>query len=229
MSKTRFILVLTCFVAIMMIFVGISMQRDLNKNRVVNSVQVKEYKINNMAASTNMLFKESENEEFKNNKKMLFEEVEMETAPASIIVPPRIEVYEGMTLDELAEKLNRHLGNDIIAGKGKLIATECINRGVDPYIATSIILHETGCKTKCSNLARYCYNFGGQKGKPSCNGGSFKKFDSIDEGLVGMISNLYKNYYAMGLNTVELIAPKYCEGNTWAGKINWFVNNIRNN
>lgn len=229
MSKTRLILVLTCVVAVMMIYLGISMQIDLNKNKVVNKVQVKEFKINNMAASTNMIFKESKNEEFKSNKKILFEEVEMETAPASIIVPPRIEVYEGMTLDELAEKLNRHLGNDIIAGKGKLIATECINRGVDPYVATSIILHETGCKTKCSNLARYCYNFGGQKGKPSCNGGSFKKFDSIDEGLVGMISNLYKNYYAMGLNTVETIAPKYCEGNTWAGKINWFVNHIRNN
>ena len=41
-------------------------------------------------------------------------------------------------------------------------------------------------------------------------------------------NNLYKNYYAMGLNTVETIAPKYCEGNTWAGKINWFVNSIRN-
>lgn len=229
MSKTRLILVLTCFVATMMIYVGISMQRDLEKNKVVNRVQVKEYKINNMAASTNMIFKDSQNEEFKPNKNLLFEEVKMETAPASIIVPPRIEVYEGMTLDELAEKLNRHLGNDIIAGKGKLIATECINKGVDPYVATSIILHETGCKTKCSNLARYCYNFGGQKGKPSCNGGSFKKFNSIDEGLVGMINNLYKNYYAMGLNTVELIAPKYCEGNTWAGKINWFVNNIRNN
>ena len=132
------------------------------------------------------------------------------------------------TQEELAEKLNRNLGNDIIAGKGMLIASECINKGVDPYVATSIILHETGCKTKCSNLARYCYNFGGQKGKPSCNGGSFKKFDTIDAGLVGMINNLYKNYYAMGLNTVETIAPKYCEGNTWAGKINWFVNSIRN-
>lgn len=227
MRKTRFILVLTCFVAVMMIYVGLSMQKNLSNGKIVNKINFNDFKINNMAASTNMILKDSENEEFKSNN-LLFQEVEMEVAPASVIVPPRIEVYEGMTLDELAEKLNRNLGNDIIAGKGKLIATECINKSVDPYVATSIILHETGCKTHCSNLARYCYNFGGQKGKPSCNGGSFKKFDSIDEGLVGMINNLYKNYYAMGLNTVELIAPKYCEGNTWAGKINWFVNSIRN-
>lgn len=227
MRKTRFILVLTCFVAVMMIYVGLSMQKNLSNGKIVNKINFNDFKINNMAASTNMILKDSENEEFKSNN-LLFQEVEMEVAPASVIVPPRIEVYEGMTLDELAEKLNRNLGNDIIAGKGKLIATECINKGVDPYVATSIILHETGCKTKCSNLARYCYNFGGQKGKPSCNGGSFKKFDTIDAGLVGMINNLYKNYYAMGLNTVETIAPKYCEGNTWAGKINWFVNSIRN-
>ena len=228
MRKTRVILVVTCFVAIMMIYVGLSMQKKLDNRKIINKINYKDFNINNMAASTNMILKDSENEEFKSSDNLLFEEVEMEIAPASVIIPPRIEVYEGMTLDELAEKLNRNLGNDIIAGKGKLIATECINKGVDPYVATSIILHETGCKTRCSNLARNCYNFGGQKGKPSCNGGSFKRFDSIDEGLVGMINNLYKNYYAMGLNTVELIAPKYCEGNTWAGKINWFVNSIRN-
>lgn len=225
--KTRFILIVTCIVAVIMINVGLSMQREYaNQNNIkINDLN---FKIQNMSASTNMIVKESESEEFQPEKKLLLTEVEMETAPASVIIPPRVEVYEGMTLEELADKLNRNLGNDIIAGKGMLIASECINKGVDPYVATSIILHETGCKSKCSNLARYCYNFGGQKGKPSCNGGSFKKFDTIDEGLVGMINNLYKNYYAMGLNTVETIAPKYCEGNTWAGKINWFVNSIRN-
>lgn len=227
MNKTRFILILTCIVAVMMIYIGLSMNKEYAKK---NNIKINDlnFKIQNMSASTNMIVKESESEEFQPAKRLDLTEVKMEAAPASIIVPQRIEVYEGMTIEELAEKLNRNLGNDIIAGKGMLIASECINKGVDPYVATSIILHETGCKTKCSNLARYCYNFGGQKGKPSCNGGSFIKFDTIDAGLVGMINNLYKNYYAMGLNTVETIAPKYCEGNTWAGKINWFVNSIRN-
>ncbi len=227
MNKTRFILILTCIVAILMIYLGISLQQEYAGKNTAKMNDLN-YKIQNMSASTNMIVKTSTSEEFQPEKKMLLTEIEMEMAPSSIIIPPRVEVYEGMTLEELAEKLNRNLGNDIIAGKGMLIASECINKGVDPYVATSIILHETGCKTKCSNLARYCYNFGGQKGKPSCNGGSFRQFDTIDEGLVGMINNLYKNYYAMGLNTVETIAPKYCEGNTWAGKINWFVNSIRN-
>ena len=155
--------------------------------------------------------------------------VEMEVTPASIYIPPRVEVYDGLTLEELGEKLNRHLGDDYIAGKGPLIAQLCLETGVDPYIAVSIILHETGCGTKCSNLARYCNNVGGQKGSPGCNGGSFKKFDTLDDGIRGFINNLSKNYFSQGRTTVETIAPKYCEGNTWAGKINYFVNKIRNN
>ena len=33
--------------------------------------------------------------------------------------------------------------------------------------------------------------------------------------------------HAYGLNTVEKIAPKYCEGNTWAGMINWYIKQIK--
>ena len=51
-------------------------------------------------------------------------------------------VYDGMTLDELSEKLNRSL-NSTISGKGYLIASHSLEMGVDPYMATAIILHET--------------------------------------------------------------------------------------
>ena len=153
----------------------------------------------------------------------------METAPASIIVPPRVEVYEGQTLEELAARLNRHLGNDIVAGKGELIATESLNKGVDPYIVVAIIAQESGCtgSNGCSNLARYCYNFGGQKGKPSCNGGAFRQFDTVDEGLVGLINNLSKNYFGMGLNTPELMNRKYAGSTTWATQVNNYVEKIK--
>ena len=227
MKKLRVINLLTFFVGIIMISIGLVLQSSTTTG--LRSNINKEFSVNNMAASTNMIFKDKENKEENDNNNLLLTEVVMETAPASVIIPPRVEVYEGMTLEELGDKLNRNLGNDIVAGKGMLIAAECVNKGVDPYVATAILLHETGCGSSCSNLARYCYNFGGQKGGPSCNGGAFKKFNSIDEGLVGLINNLYKNYYSVGLNTVEKIAPKYCEGNEWAGKINWFVNKIRNN
>ena len=228
MRRMRVICLFTTFVGILMISIGLVLQNDA-ETTMNTTTKIGEFDIKNMAASTNMIVKEVEKEEPKETLSLT--EVEMETAPASVIVPPRVEVYEGQTLEELAERLNRHLGNDIVAGKGELIATESLNKGVDPYIVVAIIAQESGCtgSNGCSNLARYCYNFGGQKGKPSCNGGAFRQFDTVDEGLVGMIDNLSRNYFAIGLTTPETIGPKYCEGNEWAGHITWFVNKIRNN
>ena len=185
---------------------------------------IKEFDIKNMAASASLLTKEEKKEEAPETN-LLLSEVVMETAPAAIIIPPRIEVFEGMTLEEIAAQLEKTLKNDV-SGKGMVIAKKCIELGVDPFIATAIIMHETGCgQSQCSSLARNCYNFGGQKG-PGC--GAYRRYYSVDEGLEGMINNLYKNYYAYGLTTVEAIGPKYAEGDTWVGKINWYVNKIRN-
>lgn len=155
--------------------------------------------------------------------------IQMEIAPASVIVPPRIEVYEKMTIDELAEKLNRNLGSGYIAGKGYLIASQCIEKGVDPYVAVAIMLHETGCKYNCSSLVKTCNNVGGQKGSPGCNGGAYKAYATLDDGIVGFINNLQRNYYSKGLNTIETIAPKYAASSAWPAKIRSYVEQIRAN
>ena len=137
----------------------------------------------------------------------------------------RVEVYNGMTLDEVANQINKSLKAEI-SGKGMVIAKKSIELGVDPYLATAIILHETGCgQGRCSKIARECYNFGGQKGS-GC--GAYRRYSSIDEGLEGMITNLYNNFYSKGLTTVESIGPRYAESGTWVSKINWYINKIKN-
>lgn len=211
----------------MMISIGLVIQNS-DKVNEKQSANIYNFKIQNMSASANMIVRNN-TEKKESPTQMVFQEVEMETAPASVIAPPRVEVYESMTLEELSDKLNRSLGSDIVAGKGGIIASECINKGVDPYIATAILLHETGCGSSCSNLSRTCYNFGGQKGAPGCNGGAYKQFSSIDEGLVGLIDNLYNNYFSKGLTTPETIGPRYAESGTWVSKINWYIEKIRNN
>ena len=228
MKRTKVLCIITIFVAVMMISIGLVIENDLSSSYKYSS-DIYNFKIQNMAASSNMIVKSVKTKNENEIVKPTFKEVEMETSPASVIIPPRVEVYESMTLEELGEKLNRSLGSDIVAGKGSLIAAECINKGVDPYIATAILLHETGCGSSCSSLSRTCYNFGGQKGAPGCNGGSYKQFSSIDEGLVGLIDNLNNNYFSKGLNTVESIGPRYAESGTWVSKINWYVEKIRNN
>lgn len=213
-----------------MISTGMVVQSKTSLSSPSTITAFEEIDIKNMAASTNMLIKNTEatSDTPAESPSGDLIALEMETAPASIIIPPRIEVYEAMTIEELATKLNRNLGTGYLAGKGLVVANRCIELGVDPYIATAIMLHETGCKYNCSALVRNCNNVGGQKGTPSCSG-AYKGYNTLDEGIIGFVDNLYKNYYAKGLTTVETIAPRYAESGAWPAKINNYVNSIRAN
>lgn len=180
---------------------------------------------NNVAISADKEVKESSNSNTNNTnviKMSLNETTDREVAEA---VSLRLEVFDGLTMDELAEKLNRSLGNAVLAGKGYLIASYSLSKGVDPYVVTAIMIHETGRGT--SKMARECNNVAGQKGAPSCMG-SYKGYATIDDGIKGAIDNLYNNYYARGLTTVEAIGPRYAESGTWVSMINGYVNSIRN-
>ena len=64
-------------------------------------------------------------------------------------------VYDGMTLNELAEKLDKSL-NSAVEGKGYIFAKYSIEIGVDPYLAVAVMLHETGCKWNCSSYYFWC-------------------------------------------------------------------------
>ena len=126
--------------------------------------------LSNMFSSVNMIEEEAK-EEFVDSISELSKENN---------VTKRVIVYDGMTMSELTEKLNRSL-KSTIAGKGDIFASYSLERGVDPYLAVSIMLLETGCNWSCSSLMRKCNNVGGQKGSPSCDGGSYKSYPSLDD------------------------------------------------
>ena len=224
MKKEKLISSVLATLGIIMIAIALVIQSEetsLSNNKVITS-DTNKVQLKNMATAANNITTTEEE-----TKREELVPIKMEIAPASVIIPPRIEVYEGMTIDELAAKLNRNLGNGYIAGKGYLIASQCIEKGVDPYVAVAIILHETGCRSNCSSLVRNCNNVGGQKGSPGCNGGAYKAFATLDDGIIGFISNLQRNYYSKGLTTIETIAPKYAASTSWPAKIRAYVNQIR--
>lgn len=133
----------------------------------------------------------------------------------------RIEVYKGMTIEELSIKLNKSL-KGVLANKGNYIATKSLALGIDPYMAVAIMLHETGCKWTCSNLARNYNNVGGMRGASG-----WQKFDTIYDGIDGFLNNLSKNYIKKGLTTPETIVKKYAPGSTsWVGKIRKYMAEI---
>ena len=135
-------------------------------------------------------------------------------------------VYDGITMDQLAEKLNRSLKNEL-SGYGYLYASYSLEHGVDPYIAVAISLHETGCNGTCSTLMRECNNVGGQKGSPTCGNYGYRGFATLEDGIKGFIDNLSNNYFGIGLNTPELMARKYAASTTWPEKVNYYVNLIK--
>ena len=146
---------------------------------------------------------------------------ELQQLKQEIVIEPK--VYDDMTLNELAEKINKSL-NSTISGKGYLIASHSLEKGVDPYMATAIILHETGCTWGCSYLVNACNNVGGQKGS-GC--GAYAYFNSLDEGIMAFINNLSRNYIDYGLTTPELINPKYAEDPNWSKNVNKYIEQIK--
>ena len=172
--------------------------------------------LSNMFSSVNMI-EEEKKEEFVDSISELSKENN---------VTQRVIVYDGMTMSELAEKLNRSL-KSTIAGKGDIFASYSLERGVDPYLAVSIMLLETGCNWSCSSLMRKCNNVGGQKGSPSCDGGSYKSYPSLDEGIKGFIDNIADNYYAYGLTTPEAMNKKYAASDMWAIKVNNYISSVK--
>ena len=91
-------------------------------------------------------------------------------------VTPEI-VYDGLTMDELASKLERSMKNEL-SGKGLLYASYSLEKGVDPYLALAISLEETGCNWNCSYLVKTCNNVGGMKGS-GC--GSYGAWPTLDD------------------------------------------------
>ena len=133
-------------------------------------------------------------------------------------------VYDGLTMDELASKLERSLKNEL-SGKGYLYASYSLEKGVDPYLAVAISLEETGCNWNCSRLVKTCNNVGGMKGS-GC--GSYGAFPTLDDGIRAFIDNIYRNYVAYGLTTADTMNPKYAENPAWSTNVNRYITKIKN-
>ena len=140
-------------------------------------------------------------------------------------VPEKVIVYDDLSMEELSDKLNRTLSSDL-SNKGESFAKYSIDLGVDPYLATAIAMHETGCAWACSYLAKVCNNVGGQKGS-GC--GEYAYFDSLEEGIYQFVLNIKNKYVDYGLLTADEMNPKYAEDPSWSSKVNNYIEKIKNN
>lgn len=133
--------------------------------------------------------------------------------------------FNGEKDTEIARKINKYF-NSTLKGKGEFLVNYSLEVGLDPYLAAAVMLQETGCYWTCSKLTRSCNNVGGQKGKPSCNGGSYRKFDTLEEGMKFTINKL-NSYYQKGYKTPAQINRFYATDKTWHEKVQRYMNKLK--
>ena len=207
---------------IAIILINILSAKTIDGNKTINNS--KTYVMNSYMLVSNISNQRLLSKGLVNNELLAINESKKEVSKPIEI--PEI-VYDGMTLDELAAKLEKNL-KSTLKGYGKIFAEYSIKYEVDPYLSLAIVLHETGCYSgKCSTLASKCNNIGGMKGSPGCGGGSYKKFNTLDQGIKAFYKNLSKNYYKKGLTTPETIGKKYAESKTWPTRIRYYINLIK--
>jgi len=130
-------------------------------------------------------------------------------------------VYEDLTLQELGKKID-NVFNSTLDGYGEIVASKSLESNIDPVVAASIILVETGCKWTCSSLVRNNNNVGGMRGSKG-----YMTFNTLEDGIQAFINNLSRNYYEKGLNTPELMNKKYAENPNWHKDVYYYVDLIK--
>lgn len=165
---------------------------------------------------TNLVEDKKEHVEIKDDIK---EDIEIDEDPAIL--------FNGLTEADLLINLEKHLKNEL-SGTASKFVEYYKTTGLDPYLAASIVLHETGCTWKCSSLVRECYNYGGMKGgQNKYKETNYTCYSSKEEGINAYLNMLYNNYYAKGLTTPELINPKYAASLEWATAINRYMDKFK--
>lgn len=225
---------LTFVLALMLVF-GIKRYLLSSRDDTVNSsVSHQNSKINKPNVATTEAMKKMENaltNVITSGYDDLEEFIDVEPSKYPYLVAPTFEddgsiIYDGMTLTELTNLLNKSL-NSYMTNTGYFFANYTKRTGINPYLSVAIVLLETGCKWKCSTLTVECNNIGGLKGSGSCRGGSYSKYNSLDEGITSYLDIIYKNYYLKGMDTPEKMASKYAASSEWSNKVNTYINEIK--
>lgn len=115
-----------------------------------------------------------------------------------------------------------------------------IREGINDWkIPVAIARHECGYKDNqyLSNAYKEKNNVGGMMYYDTTTNSSYlMTFDTIDEGVEAFVSNLKRNYFNLGLDTIEKIQPKYAPVNAqndpyglnefWVSGVRAFYNDI---
>ena len=155
-------------------------------------------------------------DELNNNKKIKLDEEHFEKEKNTKKVEETKEETEILEVEDVnkVEEVVDKCMMDYTSCKIKEVA---IREGITDWkIPVAIARHECGYKDNqyLSNAAKEKNNIGGMMYYDTTTKSSYlMSFDTIDAGVEAFVSNLKRNYFNVGLDTIEKIQPKYAPVN----------------
>ena len=127
--------------------------------------------------------------------------------------------YDGEEVDTIASKLEKNFVKTALEGYGKFIASNSIKKGVNPYLIGGIILESTSCKNECTIIFKYCNNVASIKGEPGCFGGSYKVYNTVNDGILDLINIIKDSYSDKDMQNPNKMYKSFGKNATWAFKV----------
>lgn len=173
------------------------------------------------------------NEELKLDDEHFEKQKDIKVSEETIEETEVLEVEDINKVEEIVDKCMM----DYTSCKIKEVA---IREGITDWkIPVAIARHECGYKDNqyLSNAAKEKNNIGGMMYYDTTTKSSYlMAFDTIDTGVEAFVSNLKRNYFNLGLDTIEKIQPKYAPLNAqndpyglnefWVAGVRAFYNSI---
>lgn len=135
--------------------------------------------------------------------------------------------YNGESIDKIGEKFNKAFKKTFLEGYGNYIASVSISKGINPYLIGGIILESTNCKRDCSIILKQCNNVSGTKGTPGCFGGSYKKYNTVEESISELVANISKDFYSQEMQVPLKMFKKYGKTEVWAFKVSNYMEELK--
>ena len=135
--------------------------------------------------------------------------------------------FNGESIEAIGKKIDKYCKKTPFEGYGEYIAKHSINKGVNPYLISGILLEGSNCKIECSVIFKECNNATGMKGEPGCFGGTYKSYNKIEDSIYDIINYIGKEFYTKEMQSPYKMYKAYGKNSSWALKVSNFMDAIK--